>query len=247
MSGDCGIAGLFVLSQGNLDCQGPDEFQGTVAKPTIIMRNDCGWELFWDLPDHFIWAWWCSFLTVLMVLWRNMGCVLPLFLSWVSEWPEASQGGTITEPRELGETSPPFLGSGQSILPLGADTDKSRRFWVPKFPKATHQLLYSMSAVRAFPWAFPCTFLALGRCWTEMLLLWPWKWCPSGTAACGDTEVTRARWQSPAGDTPSPCHVPWQTESPLLGWHLAQMLSQLSYLLWRAWGIMNFECYCVFC
>lgn len=55
ISGDCGIAGLFVLSQGNLDCQGPDEFRGTVAKPTIIMRNDLGAIL--DIPDHFIWAW----------------------------------------------------------------------------------------------------------------------------------------------------------------------------------------------
>lgn len=213
ISGDCGIAGLFVLSQGNLDCQGPDEFWGTVAKPTIIVRNDLGAIL--DIPDHFIWAWWCSFLTVLMVLWAgSFPCDCPKYQS-----DQRHPKGYIMEPRELVETIPPFLGSGQSVPPLGAATDKSRCVLQnsQRPPAAVVHV-----CCPGFPLSIS-TLLAWGRSWTELkCAALPrscpcWKWCPS---LWGDTYMTKVR--CPVGDTPSPCHVLWQTRSPLLGGHLAQ-------------------------
>lgn len=69
-----------------------------------------------------------SFLTVQMVLWEEYGlCSSPVTVQnirvarGIPKW-------YLMEPRVLVETSPPFLGSGQSIPPLGADTDKSRWF-----------------------------------------------------------------------------------------------------------------------
>lgn len=203
------------------------------------------WELFWNLPDHFIWAWWCSFLTVVMVLWAVF---FPVTV-WNTRLTRGIPKEYIMEPRELVETSPPFLGSGQSIPPLGADTDKSRWFWecAQNFPKATSccssRLLFRFSTEHFHPPSWPWEGAELKCCCfaQELSLL---EMVSLSCSMWGDTYVTKAR--CPVGDTPSPCHMLWQTGSPLLRWHLAQM-SQLSYLLWRAWGILNFKYYCVFC
>lgn len=121
---------------------------------------------------------------------------------------QSDQKHPIMEPRELVETSAPFLGSGGSIPPLGADTDRSRRFWECglKFPKATSCCSPCLLS-RLSPEQFhPPSCLRKVLNWNAAALprsslVPPGNPVPQ-SAACGDTDVTKAR--CPGGDTPSP-------------------------------------------
>lgn len=92
-----------------------------------------------------------------MVLWRNTGCPVTVLNIRVTRGiPKGYRMG----PRELVETSFRIRSVYPSPGSWHRQEQKVLGVW-SKIPKG-HQLLWSMSAVQAFHWAFPSTFLALG-------------------------------------------------------------------------------------